>query len=352
MAITSIIACDKDGNAIDRSTMRYKPPYKELSASVSDNFPCFKATCDGSSAETLTIRYWVKDCRNSNTQSTYYNDLTVTVSPGTHVYAIPLTFDKLAAWQSIHHGAGKSPGAAYIVQATAQYLGVSSSPVEQLKFSLSSVDLVDWSDERGWPSFTKTTIDKAHYSGEWIIDDDSTSALLNADIKVPPHFPWCARVLISAWNKPEPGSISTLLTNAPRSQIYGANDIPTERTASGFAPAYNLDGVVKVTYTLQWSPNSDFSSHVYTVDTITLYKSFLSPIIHMTSQNTVEFSDSFAKAIMDVACPINTIILAVDYTELLTRINRLPGTWQVSNAYWEVETTQGTMTYYTATRIA
>ena len=347
MAITSVQPCDKNGNVITRP-YAYKIP-KGKTPVISDDFPCILVTCN--SASSFSYTYSIRNFFDSDgSASPVTTSATHSLSAGTTVIPLAVTWEMIAAWQSARLSSyTDTTNYALLVDFTYGSYGS-----ETIRYRVYASDLADWINERGWPSF----IDDQTYlvrststSSGWIDDDDGPNVRAMVAVKRPAHFPWYVRVSISAYDRYN-GTTTTKVSNQARAQIISYRDSNTSTDSTqGFVPIYNPQGIVKVVYKLQYSTKSDFASY-YELETVTLYKSMLEPLITATGTGGLELSTIAKTAILDFIYPSGSMIFATSYNSLQQRIRSMPGTWSIASAYWEIDTSAGTMQVYTATRTA
>ena len=348
MAIT-ITPCNAAGEAVQRSQMTYRLSRGEIPA-VKESVPCVRIANTGS-AQYITLSCTIWDYFVSNNNGTRSLRMLVPANSNA-VYALPITFDLIAAWQSVYKG--------QTISAAELSCGVditysTQAGTDEIDILINAAELVAWANERGWPEFAEsgTYIQRSRWAdNRWYDDDAGRDLRAFCSLKRPAHFPWPVRVVINIYDKAG-GTITQKVTNQARGQDTRRQDSDTERYGDvAFCPAYNLSGAVKVTMELQWAIDSSFTSP-HTVTTLTLYKSYAQPILTAAGTGDdidILLSDALKVKLLDCLFPVGASIFALSPAALQDRLNAMPGEWTKSTAYWEIDTTQGTMQVYTATR--
>jgi hypothetical protein len=325
-----------------------------------DSTPHILVTHDGSGSTALQIRWWIHNRYNGQEESlqSYYQNFTVTAG-GSKIIALPCTFEQIATWQAYMNNT-LTPTVPFEVRFT-----YNSANAETITYNLYGSEFKKWVDQRGYPRFDQegTYLERASTTsgGGYTSDDEGPHLRAYMRHIKPAHFPFSTRVMVTIKQK-NGGSVSTLVNWAERdlvNRITSGLDNSQEYTSSGsLIPEHNLAGVVKVIYELQWCAADNFTTTIQTVDTMTLYISYLPPLMEwntsgngvsfgmfpsgtpkrlevasdwvvdvLGSLNSAQIGADLKALIQDAVYPVGTMIWALSAQDLATLESKFPSNW-------------------------
>lgn len=377
MAIT-FSACNLAGETIERSSMTYYTKPGAVDVSLETN-PHFKIVNTDSSSKSFTCSVAVRDyfigTLSGETASRSYSIAANSARVFTYTN---ITFDVLATWQgymaSIHTLAANLP-----LHVRIYFRQSGSSTIawfEEFVINMAGADLKKWCSERELPHFDQnyTRLQRQSSTSQSAEVDTGSHCGIYERHVLPPHFPFKTRVSITAWKK----------VNSTITEIYSSSWLDYTSTTTDYQTAHNSSGayiwavaptgIVKVSMELQWSSDTSSSPTYETVDTMTLYISFKTPLIEwnatgdgiaigmfpsgyskvleVASDWEVDVKGTLSQGliakIQDAVYPVGSYIFNWSQSGLNSVISNFPSTW-----YWSYgSVTISSNTLYYAQRLS
>lgn len=382
MAVT-IQPCNAAGEVITRSDLTYAvyPGGLDVNAETT---PHIKITNDGSSAETVIFVAKVKDSFRSNALPYDHIQKLFSVPANTSkVFAYQVTFENIATFQgymkSVHTITADMP---IVVRCELSQSGASTFLLnEDVTYHITGAEFKRWNEQRGLPRFDMdyTRLQRSIYNnqtGVWTDNDEGTHCRAFVKFITPAHFPFLAEVIVNAWERIGASTPTQKITDQRVDYTTSYIDYSYERYSSGgFAGMYNLTGMLKVTYTLRW--RSDSSVSWETIDTLTLYMSYIRPTMELNlgghgvafgkfpsglnnlfevaqdwdvempgnvSVGTLDattLSNDLKTIILNAVYPPGSYIFGQSEQEVAALTNSFPGTWTPGSYHYIIPTSDG-----------